>query len=516
MKYLLPLLFVVAADAQTPPESTFTVSGRVLDADTNTPISGAVISVHNNNGPRPALVQTDETGAFQLANVKPPAFQLSVAAPGYVSHRLKSSVYSEPLPDKSGPINVSLYLQREAVIEGDVLDEAGKPIAGSISLYRDVFIRNKFQRRSLNGALLTASGRFRITKIEPGDYWVYFIPTRPNPRTDAVFASTYYPDPSGRRTLHLSAGQTAKIELRIRAEKGFTIKGKLLAKVPLPEIRLRREALDDLLIEGGILEKCDKEGVFTIQNLPAGVYIVEGASSSSNVGYIARKKVTLGPNNPIAEVILESPLERDLAVRFLYESGEPAPTRCCAVLYSGPSYGGITWDPSNLANKLYAGSYNIEINSQDYPVLSVRQGKVNGLVDEIIIPAMGPVPRLEIVVGPKKPLLTIYTTNSAPVFLDILHITPQGFEVIGQGSFMAIPANYKINGIAIRPSVHPMTTGQYYIFARANSLHWPLPLEDPLFFQKYRPFATPVTILQGEAQNIILTKIITPEAFNEP
>lgn len=517
MKHVIPLLFVAVLSAQTPPETIFTVSGRVLDADTNDPIRGAVITVQNINS-RPAFVQTDESGAFRIVNVKPTAYQFAATAPGFVPHRLKPNVHNGPLPDKSGPLDITLYLRREAVIEGRVLDEAGKPISGYIALYRNTYIHGKFLRmNTLGSTTVPASGRFQVLKIEPGDYWVYFTPENAKTSTGALYVSTFYPDPSGVRTIHLAPGQTETIELRIRSEKGYTIKGKVLAKVSPLEVRLRRVGAGDFG-HFGLLGKCDNEGAFENHNVPAGVYTVEAAWSGIDEGYIARKKVTVGPKTPIVNVILKSPPVRELSARFIMESGEPAPARCCGIMLTGPSWN-MQWEygeVSLLLKNLNAGAYRIQINSPNYPVVSARQGKINGLKNEIIVPRTGPIAPLEIVLGPKKPLVTMQTTNSYPVYLDLLRVTAQGFEILEPASYFAFPVNYQIKGQLVNPTPMPMTPGQYYVFAKASSLTWPLPLWDPQFVEKYRTLAMVVTILPGGDQTITLTRTIAAEAFNEP
>ncbi len=517
MKHAIPLLFVAFLSAQTPPDTLITVSGRVLDADTNDPIRGAVITVRTINA-RPAFVQTDESGAFQIVNVRPTAYQFAADASGFVPHRLKPNVYNGPLPDKSGPISITLYLRRAAVIEGQVLDEGGKPIPGYIALYRNTYNHGRFMRlNTLGSTMVTASGRFRVPKIEPDDYWVYFTPENAKTSTGTLYMSTVYPDPSGVRTIHLAPGQTETIELRIRTEKGYTITGKVLAKVSPLEVRLRRVGAGDLG-QLGMLGKCDNTGAFANHNIPAGVYIVEAAWSGTNEGYISRKKVTVGPKHPIVNLILQSPPVRELTARFIMESGEPAPARCCGIMLTGPSWN-MQWEYEGLSMRLKnlnAGSYRIEINSQNYPVLSIRQGKINALKNEIIVPKTGTVPQLEIVLGPKKPLVTMRITNSYPVYLDLLRVTSQGFEILEPASYMAFPPNYQLGGKPAYPTPMPMTPGQYYIFAKVSSLTWPFPLWDPQFVEKYRNLATVVTILPGGDQTIALTKIITPESFNQP
>ena len=516
MKNLLALLFLAALHAQTPADVVYSVDGLVLDANTNTPIRGAVIKIRNNS-PEPWNVQSDAFGAFRIVNIKPTQFGITVTAPGYVDHKLKTNTYSEPLPKESAAIKVTLYLQREAAFEGHVLDESGKPISGTVSLYRPHSVDGRMIRVSMSGATLTASGQFRIPAIMPGDYWVYIFPDKPSPSRKETFSSMSYPDPTGVRTLHFSSGKTEKLELRLRSEKGYTIKGKVIAKVSPLQVRLYKDG-PNALFEAMSLAKCDKAGAFTLSDLPAGSYTVEAATGATNEGYIARKKVMIGPSAPLVDVTLESPPVRELTARFTVESGEPAPPNCCGIMLQGPAWsifwerdgGMLRWKSAN------AGSYRAQFNTINYTLLSARQGKIDAHTEEILVPATGPVTPIEITLGPKPPEIRLQTTNSYPVWLDIARVTPKGLEILPAGHFLAVPQDFTVNGVVAVPRTYTLPPGEYFFFAKLNSLNWSLPLDDPQFFEKYKSYATHITILKGQDQTVVVTKTITPEIFNQP
>jgi hypothetical protein len=67
--------------ASSTPATTSTLAGLVLDASTQRPIAGALLSVANTN----ISATTAANGSYQLANLQPTALNLVVSAPGYTA-----------------------------------------------------------------------------------------------------------------------------------------------------------------------------------------------------------------------------------------------------------------------------------------------------------------------------------------------------------------------------------------------------------------------------------------------
>jgi hypothetical protein len=110
---LIVLLFAAAAAAQ----DAAVVRGRVLAADTGTPLPGARVSL----GGLPVHVRSDAAGRFEM-RVPPGGPPLAVDFPGYARVML---------PRKPVAGDVEVRLSRAAGLTVHVIDQQGEPVAGA-------------------------------------------------------------------------------------------------------------------------------------------------------------------------------------------------------------------------------------------------------------------------------------------------------------------------------------------------------------------------------------------------
>jgi protocatechuate 3,4-dioxygenase beta subunit len=196
--------------------------GQVVDADTGAPIADASVMLTGRPAPArgratppPAAssvfdlmlarggtsaerVVSAANGRFVFRGLPASTYTLRAEAPGYVDNptalRVAGAVTSVEIRDKQPSARATLRLWKQAVITGTVLDEAGEPVIGaSVRAYRRVVSRfGQLSYDSPDSASTDDRGRYRLSRLDPGDYLVV-VPqshaTSPAAAADAAMQS---------------------------------------------------------------------------------------------------------------------------------------------------------------------------------------------------------------------------------------------------------------------------------------------------------------------------------------
>lgn len=189
------------AASDTAPTGTGLILGRIVDADSGSPLSGAIVSVtlpnagRRGNAPtdasalaqavrggtaaQPVAVMTDSDGAFVLRNLPAGTYSFMTTMPNYTG-----GGYNQQTPDGGSQQlsladgqqlgGVALKMWKLASISGTVTDENGDPVVGVFVrvLRRPVVGGRPVVQLSGGGKPTDDRGQYRAFGLTPGDYIV--------------------------------------------------------------------------------------------------------------------------------------------------------------------------------------------------------------------------------------------------------------------------------------------------------------------------------------------------------
>jgi protocatechuate 3,4-dioxygenase beta subunit len=293
------------AFTQTPPSSppdqqgTGRIRGRVVAAETGTPLHGARVTVYGGSAQPPHETVSNADGVYEVGSLAAGAFFVSASHDGYLG-----VAYGQPRPrllDAGTPVTVragqtveriDLALPRAGVILVRLTDAAGGPVAGAhVEILR--FEYGATGQRRLTSvptgrrgpATTDDRGELRAVGLRPGEYSIRaFVSTVRGAGVGVEraegFSATYYPGST-------SAGDAQVVPLGMSEER--TVQFAMVAS------RLRRltgsvsmsdgrpAAGMDLQLapragEGGITFSAGAvaaDGTFAIAGVPAGTYTLQ-------------------------------------------------------------------------------------------------------------------------------------------------------------------------------------------------------------------------------------------------
>lgn len=165
--------------APAAPRGTALMIGRVIDAGSGKPVSGAVVGIIGFARGNPPLLMTDAQGRFIYRNLPAGAYELRVTRPGYIT-----AYHGQRRPDSPGRrvevgegervTDVTILLWKYAAIGGSVIDEAGQPAVGvQVRALEKQVTLGKTTWRPVGLSLASDDrGIYRIANLSPGEYLV--------------------------------------------------------------------------------------------------------------------------------------------------------------------------------------------------------------------------------------------------------------------------------------------------------------------------------------------------------
>ena len=297
-------------DNMPAPTGTARISGRVVAADTGSPIRRAQINVNSREAQFNRSVTTDSEGRYEFASLPAGRYRLFVDKAGYVALE-----YGQARPFEAGkPLDIAdgqalekidFSLPRGSAITGRVTDEFGDPITDvQVEALRYQFVNGERQLVNAGRSAQTDDlGAYRIFGLMPGDYVVRASMRRSvpgGPRGADVepmgYPGTYYPgvtDVSQAQTVTTALGQElSSIAFSLVPARLSRISGTVMGSDgrPLPGamvmIRARSSgglgALRMNIVNGGA-NQVRPDGSFQLTNVPPGDYVLDVQQRPQNV-----------------------------------------------------------------------------------------------------------------------------------------------------------------------------------------------------------------------------------------
>jgi protocatechuate 3,4-dioxygenase beta subunit len=189
------------------PTGTAKISGRVVAADTGSPIRRAQINVNSRDARFGRSVTTDSEGRYELAALPAGRYRLFVDKAGYVAleyGQARPFEAGKPLDIAAGQVleKIDFSLPRGSAITGRITDEFGDPVTDvQVQALRYQFVNGERQLVNAGRSAQTDDlGAYRIFGLMPGDYLVRasmrpnMPPGRRGAETDPTgYPGTYYP-----------------------------------------------------------------------------------------------------------------------------------------------------------------------------------------------------------------------------------------------------------------------------------------------------------------------------------
>ena len=292
------------------PTGTARISGRVVAADTGSPIRRAQINVNSREAQFNRSVTTDSEGRYEFASLPAGRYRLFVDKAGYVALE-----YGQARPFEAGkPLDIAdgqalekidFSLPRGSAITGRITDEFGDPITDvQVQALRYQFVNGERQLVNAGRSAQTDDlGAYRIFGLMPGDY-VVRASMRPNmpavheaPMSEPMgYPGTYYPgvaDVSQAQTVTAALGQElSSIAFPLVPARLSRISGTVMGSDGRPlagamvMIRARGSgglgALRMNIVNGGG-NQVRPDGSFQLTNVPPGDYVLDVQQRPQNI-----------------------------------------------------------------------------------------------------------------------------------------------------------------------------------------------------------------------------------------
>src|SRR5688572_12914400 len=264
------------------------IVGRVFDAATNAPIRRA--QIYGTNKELVADALSDDEGRFQLSNLPPGEWRVTVSKGGYFTWEPGQRRPFDPPPPisltRGQRVTTNVPLSRGGVIAGRVSDESGEPLAGlRVRVYRAKMVKGYRRLEDVGAADQTDdTGAYRIFGLPPGDYYVAasLRMAPPDSVVQTTYSPTYYPG-----TGELAEAQRIRVDLGTESTAIFpllpvrtvNVTGMVLSSSGGPASAFLNLVSDagEFGTPLGIGGVTQPDGTFTIPDVPPGRYMLNAS-----------------------------------------------------------------------------------------------------------------------------------------------------------------------------------------------------------------------------------------------
>jgi len=276
---------------------TAIIRGRVVTADTGTPVRRAQVRAQSGELRANRLVSTDAQGRFEFKDLPAGRWNLTASKAGFMTLRFgqrRAFEAGSPIEISEGQLmeRADFSLPRGAAITGRVFDEFGEPVANArVQVLRYQMVQGTRRLTPSGGADQSDdTGAYRIYGLAPGDYYVSAtlrannlpLPFDEPDGEPNGYASTYYPGTGNvaeaqRMTLGIGQEQSG-VNFALQAVRTVKISGLAFDSTGAPLVNgavslIPADAVGGAVaVFGGNAGRVRGDGSFSIANVAPGNY----------------------------------------------------------------------------------------------------------------------------------------------------------------------------------------------------------------------------------------------------
>jgi hypothetical protein len=505
------------AQGQSGNQPIYSLAGSVVNSATGEPIPRALVRT---NGTVRREVFTDVQGRFQIDSM--PQCQVTVSAqkPGFFGQQEENGgggAWIEVGPN-SGAVNIKLVPQ--GAIYGKVVDSAGLPIERMPLRLTARTLREGRRRWEPRGMVETdEDGLFRFAGLMPGTYYLSAGPREgelqllpEGEKQKSGFPHVYYPgvpDIAAASPLQLGAGQQFEADLSLSTVAVYQVAGVVTGHTPDQGVgfQVLTPAGDEVSLPTNFNMET---GVFTLDNVPAGNYLLRAVSQSGMQPMRAETRITVNSNLDGLRLTLAPSVTIPIVVRSESRSSSSpnaqanpqrpplsvqlAPTELAtSEVFSSydPNRGGIAIQNVDF------GTYTVELRPHPpWYVQSASYGQTNVLYDDISVSAGQSYP-LDIILRDDSASVsgTVKSADGTPAHATVI-VVPQPISKLEPRISKGVTDSFNVSGLA---------PGEYLIFAfdQADGLE----LSDQDVIDTYASQAAHVTLTPNQKAQVQLDLI---------
>lgn len=368
----------------TPQRATRTgkIAGRVVSAESGSPLRRAQININSREAEFTRRVTTGSDGRYEFAELPPGRYSLSVSREGYVTleyGQVRPFEDGKPLDITAGQVldNVDFSLPRGAAITGRITDELGDPITDvEVQALRRQFANG--QRELVLAGRTTQTndlGAYRIFGLMPGDYIVRAsprdIPLGPATEADQVtYPTAYYPgviDVRQAQTVTVSLGQeVSSVVFPLVLSRLSRVSGTVIGSNGRPLaaaiVRIRAPAGTDasasaINAANSGDNRVREDGSFELKEVPPGEYVLDIQQRNTrempemSPSQLEFASITISVSGDIDNISVVTMTAVTVSGRVVYQGGKP-PESELRVTADAPGAASVITGPDFAAGRV--------------------------------------------------------------------------------------------------------------------------------------------------------------------
>jgi len=521
------VLFLPAkARAQAPSGSqqTYSVSGSVVNAATGEGIPRAMVRT---NGSVQRNAFSDSDGHFQFDGL--PAGQVTVTAqkPGYFADQDVNGPPTNWITIGSNSSGITIKLVPQSAIFGRVTDSVGQPIEHMPLRLTARVIHEGRKRWEPRGMSETdEDGHYRFAGLMPGTYFLAAGPREgelqllaAGEKQKSGFPHMYYPgvpDLSSSTPIQLASGAQSEADLSLAAVPVYQVNGTVGGHTPDQGVgfQVLTPSGDEVSMPTNFNMQT---GVFTLEDVPAGSYLLRALSQISLQPMRAETRIAVASNMDGVHMALAPAVSIPISVRLDAHASSTSNASTGASrrppvsvhlipqdLTTAELFSNAEPNGSGLVlQNIDFGTYSVDVKAQPpWYVQSANYGQTNVMYDDITV-APGQGYPMDIVLRDDGASLSgsLKSPGGTPEHATIV-ILPQPVSKLGARTIQGITDTFSLSGLA---------PGEYLVFAfdRVDGMEY----SNPDVMEAYASQAAHVTLTAGQ-QAQVQVEVIHPGRNN--